>query len=179
MTPGLYITSPEDGAVVEGIVEIRGSVPEDRFSSAELLYAYTKSEIETWFLIKRLDQVVQDDILATWDTTTITDGLYRIKLVSRTLDGIENEVITEGITVANYSRDQDQTAGKPESMTGGLARAADSLVATPAPTDFYTNPASIKQTEVRRTVLIGIIFAFVILGFLAFYTGIQSLRRRK
>lgn len=104
ITSGLYITAPTTGEVVEGIVEIRGSVPEEGFLSAEVLYAYAQTGKETWFLIKRLDKVVQDDVLAAWDTTTITDGVYHIKLVVTKVGDRRNEVVVENIQVSNYSR---------------------------------------------------------------------------
>ena len=179
ITPGLYITSPEKGAVVEGVVEIRGSVPEDGFSSAELQYAYSQSAVETWFLIKRLDHVVQDDVLASWDTTTITDGLYRIKLVVQNQDGKENEVIVDDVQVSNYSRVQGQPEGDLPEQTGNTPSAVEVLVATPAPTELISNPASILRQEVRRTVVSGIIFACATLGLLVLYTSIQSRRRRR
>lgn len=179
VTPGLYITSPESGAVVEGVVEIRGSVPEDGFSSAELLYAYSQAEFETWFLIKRIDQVVHDDVLAAWDTTTITDGVYTIKLMVYTQDGIENEVIVDGVRVSNYSRAQDRPAGNQPELTDNTASAAIVLVATPSPTELIGNPASILRQEVQRTVVFGIIFACAALSLLVLYSSIQARRRRR
>ena len=179
ITPGLFITSPESGALIEGIVEIRGSIPEEDFSSAEILYSYSQEGVENWFLIKRIDGVVQDDVLATWDTTTITDGVYQIKLVVMTLDGKENEVIVSDIHVSNYTRGDEQPTSATLGSSGINPGAADSLMVTPGPTGLPANPASIIRDEVRLMVIAGILIASVLLGLLIMYTSIQSYRRRR
>lgn len=179
ITPGLYITSPENGAVVEGVVEIRGSVPEENFSSAELLYAYAQSEIETWFLIKRIDNVIQDDVLAAWDTTTITDGVYRLKLVMRAQDGSENAVFVENIQVSNYSRAEGSTDGEQPKQTTTPLAVINNQYVTPSINATAGNPASIYINEVRQIVVVGVFLAFISLGMLALYTSIQHRRRRR
>lgn len=179
VTPGLYITSPESGAVVEGVVEIKGSIPEDGFSSAELLYEYSQAELENWFLIKRLDQVVRDGVLAAWDSTTITDGVYSIKLVVRAQDGTENEVIVENIQVSNYSQASIQTGAAQPANPGNAPSVVDALKANPSVTEVSSNPASVFQEDVRRTAIIGALFAFLALSILALYTTVQSRRRRR
>lgn len=179
VTPGLYITAPESGDVVEGVIEIRGSVPEEAFSSAEVLYAYEQAEVETWFLITRLDKVVQDDVLATWDTTTITDGEYRIKLVMKTASGNEYHVIVEHLQVSNYSRVQDQTPGASEIQTGQTSASAAIRAATAAPEENKVNPASIEKQDAQLAVVSGIITALAVLGLLVIYSSIQSRQRRR
>jgi hypothetical protein len=42
-------------------------------------------------------------VLAKWDTTTITDGIYRLKLSVTTTNGTINEVVVEQVTVMNYT----------------------------------------------------------------------------
>jgi len=179
ITPGLYITSPESGALIEGIVEIRGSIPEEDFSSAEVLYSYSQEGVENWFLIERIDSVVQDDVLATWDTTTITDGVYQLKLMVITLDGNENEVVVSDIHVSNYTRGDEQPTSAAMGSSGINPGAAVGLMVTPGPTGLPVNPASIIRDEVRLTVISGILIASVLLGLLIMYTSIQSYRRRR
>lgn len=178
-TPGLYITSPESGMQVEGIVEIRGSVPDADFASAEVLYAYSQEDIATWFLIKRLDSVVQDDLLAAWDTTTITDGVYKLKLVVMTQDGTRNEVVVSDIRVSNYTHGNEQSTTTSLGSSEIKPEVAGSVMVTPGPTQLPPNPASIVGDEVRMTVVTGIIIACGLLGLLILYTSIQSYRRRR
>ncbi len=179
ITPGLYITSPVSSEVVEGVIEIRGSVPEEEFASAEVLYSYAQTDKDTWFLIKRLDKVVQDDVLATWDTTTITDGVYRIKLTVKTTDGSENAVVIENILVSNYTRVQVQPEGITVIQTANSSAAAEIVVPHSAAAEKRVNPASIQPQEVQRTIIIGILLTCAALGSIALYSSTQSRRRRR
>ena len=179
VTPGLYITSPQSGSVVEGIVEIRGSIPEEDFSSAKVSYSYAQGTEENWFLITRLDRAVQDDVLATWDTTTITDGNYQLKLVLKTSTGNTYEVIVKDIQVANYSR----SGPLPTSVVnepGLLAPMTESTaVIAQGPTALPANKASITDDEIRSTIIAGIMIGCILLVLLVLYTSLQAYRRRR
>ncbi len=164
---------------VEGIVEIRGSVPAEDFVSADVLYAYSQEDSATWFLIKRLDSVVQDDVLATWDTTTITDGVYRLKLVVVTQGGAKNEVIINDIRVSNYTHGIEPLTTTSLGNSETKPQVAGSIMITPGPTPLPQNPASIVGNEVRLAVYTGIIISCGLLGLLILYTSVQSYRRRR
>ncbi len=178
ITPGLYITAPTTGEAVEGIVEIRGSVPEEGFLSAEVLYAYAQTGKETWFLIKRLDKVVQGDVLAAWDTTTITDGAYHIKLVVTKVGDRRNEVVVENIQVSNYSRAPGQNEMSVNTQTEKRSVAVEIRAPVSTVIEKKVNPASIRRQEIQRTVIFAILAVFVALSSIATYSAIQSRRRR-
>ncbi len=178
ITPGLYITAPTTGEVVEGVVEIRGSVPEEGFLSAEVLYAYAQTGKETWFLIKRLDKVVQDDVLAAWDTTTITDGVYHIKLVVTKVGDHRNEVVVENIQVSNYSRAPGQNEMGVNTQTEKRSVVAEIRAPVSTEIEKKINPASIQPQEIQRTIIIAILAVCVALSSIAIYSAIQSRRRR-
>jgi hypothetical protein len=179
VTPGLSITSPQSGSVVEGIVEIRGSIPEEDFSSAKISYSYAQGKDENWFLITRLDKAVQDDVLATWDTTTITDGNYQLKLVVKTSTGNTYEVIVEDIQVANYSRAENLTTSivnEPELLAPMTESTA---VIAQGPTALPANKASINDDEIRFTIIAGIMIGCGLLVSLVLYASLQAYRRRR
>lgn len=165
----VQITYPETGGVVEGLVEIRGTVPAQDFASARVAYSYMGDE-DNWFLIARIDQPVEDEILATWDTTTITDGIYQLRLIVKTIDGVKKEIIVKDLRVANYSH----LALQPEAI-GEVAETqstpSDSVTST-MPTTLPANPASIDDKLFNRTLLIGglsgfgVVIVFIILTFL-------------
>jgi len=178
ITSGLYITAPTTGEVVEGIVEIRGSVPEEGFLSAEVLNAYAQTGKETWFLIKRLDKVVQDDVLAAWDTTTITDGVYHIKLVVTKVGDRRNEVVVENIQVSNYSRAPGQNEMGVNTQTEKRSAAVEIRAPVSTVIEKKVNPASIQRQEIQRTIIIAILAVCVALSSIAIYSAIQSRRRR-
>ena len=78
---------PKQGDVLQGVVTIRGSSNETGFLSAEVDFAYAGDTTGTWFLIATGSQPVDSNILASWDTTTITDGNYNLRLRVTLTDG--------------------------------------------------------------------------------------------
>src|SRR5512141_1031538 len=86
------ITSPAPGDVLRGQVNIIGSTNAPDFVSAELDFAYASDATGTWFPIQALSQPVFDSPLYTWDTTTITDGNYILRLRIFLGDGSVQEV---------------------------------------------------------------------------------------
>ena len=74
------ITSPRPGEALQGVIAVQGSTDVLDFESAELSFAYQDGGEETWFLIANLKNPVEDQRLAEWDTTTIADGTYQLRL---------------------------------------------------------------------------------------------------
>ena len=156
-TTNPVILYPGEGEVIEGIVEIRGSVPGENFASAKLSFAYAGENAEDWFLIANIDAPTQEEILGVWDTTTITDGTYQIRLRVREISGEKKDVIVTGIQVANYSR-SDSTAND---MVTTVTEVPPTQVAlqsiVPSPTSLPANPATITETDLRHTALTGLL----------------------
>src|SRR5215211_931214 len=86
------ITSPAPNETLRGQVNIIGSTDMPNFVSAQLDFAYASSAAETWFPLQALSQPVFDSPLYTWDTTTITDGGYILRLRVFVADGSVQEV---------------------------------------------------------------------------------------
>jgi len=167
------ITIPGEGEVVEGIVEIHGSIPADNFVSAKLAYAYSGKNVEDWFIIANIDSPKQDDVLGVWDTTTITDGTYQIRLRVKTTSGEKMDAILTGIQVANYTK-----SGGAIEDTGAIAPFESSTQVpiesiAPTPTSLPANPATITSEDLRRTAvtgsLIGIGLVFFVLVWSIFH----------
>jgi hypothetical protein len=81
LCPNLFaqITSPSRGAALRGTIQIRGTADSDRL-------AYYKLELrpegdQTWGFLARFDQPVTEGVLMKWDTTTVSPGAYRLRLV--------------------------------------------------------------------------------------------------
>lgn len=81
--PDVMITNPEDGALLSGIVDVRGSVED-------------ANPHHYWFVIQNSEGTVVagpgvvndpssfvDKTLLSWDTTTVPNGVYTIKLEAR------------------------------------------------------------------------------------------------
>jgi len=165
------ITNPAEGEVVEGIVEISGSIPVDNFASAKLSYAYAGENVEDWFLIANIDTPKQDDVLGVWDTTTITDGTYQIRLRVKTTSGEKLDVILSGIQVANYSRSDSAEVNAPTITAAESSTQVPVESFAPTPTLLPANPATITSEDLRGTVLtgsligIGLVFLVLVWSF--------------
>ena len=126
-----------------------------------------------------MDQPVENGLLARWDTTTITDGEYQLKLVLNKNDGTSENVLVAPIYVRNYSI-EPTSAVVPTSdgATGNteLTPTINGLIyATPLP----KNPASTSESGIMQNIIISIIFSVLILAGLLFYRFISGRKRMR
>lgn len=176
------ITSPAPGDIVRGQVNIIGSTDAPNFVSAQLDFAYASDQAGTWFPLQTLSQPVFDSPLFTWDTTTISDGDYILRLRVFIADGTVQEVQVP-IVLQNDAAPTPTLAptSTPESVTV-LIPTPFLLAASPTPTDvprptptpLPANPASLNQTEIYASLGRG---ALVILGVFALAGLIVRFRR--
>lgn len=182
VTPGLYILTPVEGQVVSGTVEVKGSLPEDDFLYAELSYAFSDGQSSNWFLIKRIDQVVHDELLSYWDTTTITDGVYRLRLSVHQKNNLVHEVILEDIRVGNYTHYETDTPAAPltvdETQTSTETVITPTLAQSPLPTTLPENPGSIDQADFKFSLVSGLVLAVLVLGALGVYVYFRQAARK-
>ncbi len=179
ITPGLYITFPESGSTVSGIVEIRGSIPDTNFSSAKISYAYAATGGDNWFQIVELSEPMKDLVLAKWDTTIITDGTYRLKLSVATTNGTVNEVIVDQITVMNYTHVINTPQPNVEPVNAVTPEPTNESVDANQPTRIPENPAEADSDQLTSSMITGIVSATAILALLLIYSAIRGSRRRR
>ena len=79
-TPPITLTSPKTGDVLRGQVTITGTTDVPNFVSAQVDFTYASNPTGNWFALQTLSQPAQDAALFTWDTTSITDGDYLLRL---------------------------------------------------------------------------------------------------
>src|SRR5215211_6542983 len=91
-SPPVAITSPAPDELVRDQVTIMGRVNVPSFLSAQLDFAYASNPTDTWFNIQAFSQPLADSTLAVWDTTSITDGDYILRLRVNLQDGTVQEV---------------------------------------------------------------------------------------
>jgi hypothetical protein len=101
--PDIVIVDPQPGQALKGVVAIMGRTTLSSFRSAEVLFGYTNDPSQTWFLIAESASPVEAGLLAEWDTSTLTDGNYTLRLVVNRTDGSRVVVIVPGLRVRNYS----------------------------------------------------------------------------
>lgn len=180
--PTVAITSPTADEALRGQVNIIGSTDVPNFVSAQLDFAYASDETGTWFPLQALSQPVFDSPLYTWDTTSITDGNYILRLRVFTADGGVQEV-TVPIKLQNDDVPTPTLAptSTVEAVTNPLptpfllaASPTPTDVPRPTPTPMPTNAASLDRNKIYGSLGRG---ALVILGLFAFAGIILRLRR--
>lgn len=178
----IAITSPAPGDVLRGQVNIIGSTNVPDFISAQLDFSYASDTTGTWFPLQALSQSVFDSPLYTWDTTTITDGDYILRLRVFIADGSNLEV-TVPVTLQNDALPTPTLAptSTPEEAAI-LVPTPFLLAASPTPTDvprptptpLPANPAALDARTIFASLGRG---ALVILGLFVLAGLIVRIRR--
>jgi len=182
-SPSLAITSPASEEVLRGEVTITGSTDIPNFIFAQLDFAYAANPTDTWFNIQMFSQPVVDSMLAVWNTTSISDGDYVLRLRVTLEDGTFQDVMVP-VVVMNDVPLSTPTAIPPTS-TAEIAVQIPTpflLAASPTPTDLPRptptilppNPASLGQNAIYGSLGRG---ALVMIGLFALAGLIVRLRR--
>lgn len=182
--PAVAITSPLTGEILRGAIAITGRVDDPAFQSAQLDFGYASNPADTWFTLQTFSQPVLDSTLATWDTLSITDGDYVLRLRLTRTDGtfqdalvpvsVQNDVPLETPTAIPTSTSTPQI--EVLIPTPFLLASSPTPTAAPrsTPTVLPTNPVSLNQSAIYTSLGRG---ALVILGLFVFAGIILRLRR--
>lgn len=168
------ITSPEAGSAVQGKVEIKGYVKATDFAGYELDFSNASSTGSGWFPIQASDQNPTDGSLGFWDTNSITDGNYRIRLTVHYKNAGQAEVYVEDIRVRNYSPMETNTPAAGSTAIPPQVISAKPTFQIPESHAGRTvrNDIEIGRTDLLFTVAISIAVGFV-LAFLLTYLFIK------
>jgi hypothetical protein len=140
------ITQPTIGQALVGVVTIEGSASHPSFLSYDLSFAYENGEAETWFLIMdNVENPVIDGRLGIWDTSSITDGDYKLRLRVNLENGSALESIVSGLRVRNTTPVETATPGL---AAQPIEDRPQSPTVTPLPT-----PQPRKVSNSRKTAL--------------------------
>jgi hypothetical protein len=173
------IDSPLPGEALQGVVSVSGSTDMAGFQSSELAFSYDQ-EGSTWSVIAQSKDPAKSTQLGSWDTTTITDGLYRLRIRVQLDDGTTVETLVSGLRVRNYSAIETATpvpeAGIEPALT--ITPQVTPTSVLPSATALPPNPAQVTQVGLVFSMARGA--AFVVVGFvlLGAYTGVRVLSRR-
>jgi len=143
------------------------------FLFSEVAFAYAGDTTGTWFLIAALNNQVTEGTLATWDTTTITDGNYILRLRVYLDDGSFHDVTVRNLRVRNYTPVETPTPA-PTSIRPTLVPTI-TLTPTPFPTPTLlpTNPAILTPANVSMSVGYGGLAAIILLIVLGSYLWLR------
>jgi hypothetical protein len=181
------IDAPVAGQAVQGSVIIRGNTGTDGFQSYEVDFSYEDDPTHTWFLIQESNTPIQNGVLAIWDTTTITDGEYTLRLLITFTDGIQKEVLLNDLRVRNYSPIETNTPiptspyitlvpGIPAASPTPKVTTTRTLTPQPlTPTPLPTNPAEITSSQMILTLGKGALYSVGIFALLGAYLGLRNI----
>jgi hypothetical protein len=181
-SPPIAITAPAPGEVLRAQVTITGRVDIVNFSSVQLEFAYASNPTNTWFIIQTFSQPIVDPTLAVWDTTSITDGDYVLRLRVNFEDGTSEET-TVPIRIGNDALPTPtaEPTSTPEEDAALIptpfllaASPTPTEVPRPTPTALPPNPASLERNQIYISLGRG---ALVILGLFALAGLIIRVRR--
>jgi len=182
--PPLAITAPLAGDVLRGEITITGTTDIENFLSAQLDFTYASNPAGNWFTLQTVSQPVLSSSLAIWNTASISDGDYILRLRVNLTDGTFQEV-TVPVKVQNDTPISTPTlepeTATPDSITVQIptpfllaASPTPTEVPRPTPSALPTNPVSLNQNEIYASLGRG---ALVIIGLFIFAGLIIRVRR--
>jgi hypothetical protein len=187
-TANISIVSPQPGETLRGQVDIVGNMDVPNFASAELAFSYASNPADSWFTIQTFPQPVKVPTIATWDTTTVTDGNYILHLRVFLQDGSSQDVVVSDLKIRNdtpFTEDAPTATESSDSITinplpisspvGTATVQPDPALPTfPSPTPLPVNPASVTSPTIYFNFARG---ALITLVLFAFFSLILRLRK--
>ncbi len=186
------ITSPQPNEVVLGLVNITGAASHPQFARYELAFAYDPNPADTWFELQPPSETqVTEGLLAVWDTTSITDGTYMIRLRVYSSDSdTPQEMIARGIKIQNTPPPTavptlPSVASEAATPTPTLVLPTATFAPTPAVASLPTAPSapaasgpSFDPSPFTSAFCNGVYLAFGVFIFLGLYTALRDKIRR-
>lgn len=185
-TPGgPGILSPSEGQALQGSVPVFVNALPEGFKSGELTFSYVKNPLDTWFFVADVKKMSNDGKIADWDTTTLTDGNYTLRLTITLQDGSQETFTVPNLRVRNYSPIETSTPTPPAptqtSRPGDTPIPTATLPASPSPipltsTPLPPNPAQVTTGKLGASLIEGTLIAFATI---AFFGLVLALRNRQ
>ncbi len=179
----ISLTNPRPGEVLKGIIQILGTVQAEQFGRYEVSFAYAGDPTGTWFLIAEGSQPVQDGLIASWDTSQITDGDYRLRVLVTLAGGSTREWIIPDLRVRNYTPIEPTETRPADNTAAPQVSALMSEPTIPASTDTpaapLTNSGSLTEKEFLRTLGCGASASLLLFLIFGLYLALASRARRR
>ncbi len=181
-TTDVGITSPQTGETLRGQIQILGSIDYPTFASAELSFAFASDLADNWFSIQTFSQPITDSALAVWDTTSITDGDYKLRLRITLQDGTFIDSIITDLKIRNQEIPTATATDAPlpqfdnETPTPRIIEPTQIILSYPSATPLPSNPASITTDSIYKVFAQS---ALVVLVLFILFSLILRLRKNK
>ena len=160
------ISSPRAGDALQGIVPIVGSTDVEDIRSWELSFGYANDSTNTWFILDRSNQAIRDQPLAQWDTTSITDGLYNLRLNIQLETGEQSDLIVANLRVRNYTPIETNTPHPSPTVLMTDTPTSIPPTLTPLPTSSIEISTNNFNNSLARGAILAAVF-FLIMGLYA------------
>lgn len=174
---GVLIGEPSQGDIVRGVVQVIGNASVEGFVSYDLVYAFENSAAPNWFAISNGNQTVNGGVLGSWDTTTITDGDYSLKLIVHLQGGSQQESLIQHVLVRNYTA-SDGSAGSTEISPALNGNGEAQGAGTSTQPDIKGNPAALPQGELLHAITLGLVGGIGVIVLVGIYFWLRRLSRR-
>lgn len=128
------INSPTSNSVVRGVVPVAGSADHAQFQFYKVEFSPEPVTGNQWQIIGAThNSPVINGVLENWDTTTIPDGSYTLRLQTVKLDGNYLEFFAQQIVVANSQPQPTDTPPSTEAAPEAIVPSAPTETPTPLP----------------------------------------------
>ena len=149
LAQGSGISYPPETEVVRGVIEIRGTAAHSEFWKYEL--AAAPFGTQNWFNITVNETPVTNGVLGVWNTGTVQDGTYTLRLRVVKRDGNYDEYTTQRVLVGNALPSPTPTADV--SPTATITPTSEPPTATPVVvTPDIPTPTAAAPTETPTPV---------------------------
>ena len=182
--PEISILSPQPGQAIRGSVPILVDTTTQGFISAELAFGYENDRTETWFLINQSSESTLDGVMTEWDTTTLTDGVYTLRLVVNLDNGDQFSSFVSSLRVRNYSPIETDTP-TPSPTSAPMATPSPTITPSPTPTQILptltplpANPLQVTQQDIWLNLLRGAAGGFAVIILAGLYISVRKLFRK-
>jgi len=185
LPPAVEISNPDIGQALQGVVAVTGNSAIPEFKNSELSFAYSNDPTGTWFLIGENQEPIENGVLAHWDTTTITDGDYQLRLVVYLASGQQHIASVAGLRVRNYSAVETETpTPSPTPKPGNTPEPTSTSTPTltpipPTATAVPPNPAILEPHDLYTNMARGALAVIGFFSLIGFYRSLQSLLKKR
>ena len=178
--PTVIISQPLPGEAVQGLIQVFGTIQVENLLSYSLEFAYHDENDQSWFSISSGNDSISEGIIGEWDTSSIPDSNYDLRLTVNTETAEPIVLIVESIRVRNYSIIETNTPAPTAILPTQAPTIEESITAQPtveirtSPTAQPPNPAAITGDDVQKNLITGAIGGVAIFIIFLTYRGTRS-----
>jgi len=173
------VSYPLHGQTLTGSVNITGSIALDGWTSYELAFSDANGAAPSWFIFAAGTNPVPGGPLVAWDTTTLTDGDYNLRLRVFTPGGSQ-DVFVYGLRVRNYTVDTPVPTITLTPTASPIVTAVPTSTPAPTSTPYSTptpmppNPASLRPGEIVFNLGRGALFTALLFGIFGLFLRMRA-----